>query len=611
MSDLLTTTSLPAESAQDGATPTPSNAATPPTSKPDSNPSAPATQPKPDTTPAPPLSNPTPAPAPAPVPAPGPVPPVVRKMPDFPPWVDNSKMTLTPWKKDSLTILLIGETGVGKTAFMDLLANVCAGRVMEDFKAEHKKDNEAGGSGSGSQTNKPKLYHIKCANGYMVHVLDTPGLADTRGTDFDDAHKAAIAETIKDQIETIDCVLILANGTQERLPIPTKYAITVISGMFPSSIVDNMAFIFTMVANPLQFNFKREGLDVAVRKTKFWAIDNPLAGWLKYQKSLNDEEPPEDFILEDMRETVHATYAKTMKTLNSFFKWVDEGKVQPVKEINDLYNMSNKIEASISDVLARITQTEAQKTELIKLQNQIDTQKQIKKINENFTTIINKPFHVHEGTGEVHNTLCCASECYNNCHEKCSVSFTLDRDKLGRDCNAFWKQRIGPDGGYICDECGHSSKLHQHYRDKWVIKENIETTEDKIAKEKFLAASSEEDRILVMKQNIDEKLKKLETSMADDEEQLSSICSEYNKLALSGSFVGYISQAILLLQMHEKKMTEEGAPADALARMAERIKSLQKRRDVVEQAMRDKKAKNGVVGYLKDKLKSTKEAFIG
>ncbi len=109
-------------------------------------------------------------------------------------------MTLTPWKKDSLTILLIGETGVGKTAFMDLLANVCAGRVMEDFKAEHKKDNEAGGSGSGSQTNKPKLYHITCANGYMVHVLDTPGLADTRGTDFDDAHKAAIAETIKDQI---------------------------------------------------------------------------------------------------------------------------------------------------------------------------------------------------------------------------------------------------------------------------------------------------------------------------------------------------------------------------------------------------------------------------
>lgn len=138
-----------------------------------------------------------------------------------------------------------------------------------------------------------------------------------------------------------------------------------------------MAFIFTMVANPLQFNFKRDGLDVAVRKTKFWVIDNPLAGWLKYQKNLNSDEPPEDFVLEDMRETVHATYAKTMKTLNSFFKWVDERKVQPVKEINDLYNMSNKIEASISDVLARITQTEAQKTELIKLQNEIDTQKQV------------------------------------------------------------------------------------------------------------------------------------------------------------------------------------------------------------------------------------------
>lgn len=143
------------------------------------------------------------------------------------------------------------------------------------------------------------------------------------------------------------------------------------------------------------------------------------------------------------------------------------------------------------------------------------------------------------------------------------------------------------------------------------MKENIETTEDQIAKQKFIDATSEEDRILVVKQQIDKKLKDLEASMAADEEQLSSICSEYNKLALSGSFVGYISQAILLLEMHEKKMTDEGAPADALARMAERIKSLQKRRDIVEQAMRDKKAKNGVVGYLKDKLSSAKEAFTG
>ena len=68
---------------------------------------------------------------------------------------------------------------------------------------------------------------------------------------------------------------------------------------------------------------------------------------------------------------------------------------------------------------------------------------------------------------------------------------------------------------------------------------------------------------------------------------------------------------VYFLTLSEKKMTEEGAPADALARMAERIKSLQKRRDVVEQAMRDKKAKSGVVGYLKDKLNSAKEAFMG
>lgn len=115
---------------------------------------------------------------------------------------DNSKMTLTPWKKQSITILLIGETGVGKTSFLDLLANICAGRVMEEFKEEHERENEYDGPGAGgrSQTMKPKLYRITCANGSIVNILDTPGLSDPRGVEFDDSHKRAIADFIKDQI---------------------------------------------------------------------------------------------------------------------------------------------------------------------------------------------------------------------------------------------------------------------------------------------------------------------------------------------------------------------------------------------------------------------------
>lgn len=179
-----------------------------------------------------------------------------------------------------------------------------------------------------------------------------------------------------DSLDTIDCVVILANGTAAHVSIPTRYTLSIISSMFPSSIVDNVAFLFTMVPSPLHFNFKRETLPDAVRNAKFWGIDNPLVSWLRFQKAVNSGDLPEG-VEEESRDELKHAYDKGLRVLNSFFKWVDERKVQPTKEVDELHRMSNKMEATISNVLAHFTQAEAQKAELIKLQCELDNQKQV------------------------------------------------------------------------------------------------------------------------------------------------------------------------------------------------------------------------------------------
>ncbi|KAL0572167.1 hypothetical protein V5O48_009795 [Marasmius crinis-equi] len=173
----------------------------------------------------------------------------------------NSSMLIQPpWSKQKINIILIGETGVGKTALLNLLANICAGSKLQDYKEMHEVTNEQGGSESGSQTNKPCSYHIVCANGREVNVLDTPGLADTRGIDKDNEHKEAIANTIRDNVEVIDAIIILANGTLARLGVATEYTLNIISGMFPHSIINNIAFLFTMVTDPTSFIFEKTSL---------------------------------------------------------------------------------------------------------------------------------------------------------------------------------------------------------------------------------------------------------------------------------------------------------------------------------------------------------------
>jgi predicted GTPase len=66
------------------------------------------------------------------------------------------------------TILLVGETGVGKSSVLELIANVLIGNAGHyDFDIlDHT--NEQGGSDNQSQTNSARLYEITSKNGIMV-----------------------------------------------------------------------------------------------------------------------------------------------------------------------------------------------------------------------------------------------------------------------------------------------------------------------------------------------------------------------------------------------------------------------------------------------------------
>lgn len=80
---------------------------------------------------------------------------------------------------------------MGKTSFLDLLENVCAGRGVEEFKAEHARETR-------DQSEKPQLHRITCSNGSAINVIDTPGLSNPR--EFNEEHRRALAYFIEEQI---------------------------------------------------------------------------------------------------------------------------------------------------------------------------------------------------------------------------------------------------------------------------------------------------------------------------------------------------------------------------------------------------------------------------
>jgi ABC-type nitrate/sulfonate/bicarbonate transport system ATPase subunit len=67
------------------------------------------------------------------------------------------------------TILLVGETGVGKSTFLEFLANVLTGNDIDRYDfGILDRSNEQHGPSSQSQTNSPRLYELMSHNGIVV-----------------------------------------------------------------------------------------------------------------------------------------------------------------------------------------------------------------------------------------------------------------------------------------------------------------------------------------------------------------------------------------------------------------------------------------------------------
>lgn len=71
--------------------------------------------------------------------------------------------------KAPYTILLVGETGVGKSTLLELIANVLHSKDVDHYDLDTlDHTNERGGSSNQSQTNSARLYEFTSKNGVVV-----------------------------------------------------------------------------------------------------------------------------------------------------------------------------------------------------------------------------------------------------------------------------------------------------------------------------------------------------------------------------------------------------------------------------------------------------------
>ena len=166
-----------------------------------------------------------------------------------------------------LNILLLGETGVGKSTWINGFANYLSYATLEEARLNDgitliassfslqdnafrevdihtgEDDNEIQEVGQ-SSTQLPQTYSFLATEGIAVRLIDTPGIGDTRGIETDKVNMQSILNHIAD-FEELHGICILLKPNNARLGVMFQFCIRELLTHLHRSACQNIVFCFT------------------------------------------------------------------------------------------------------------------------------------------------------------------------------------------------------------------------------------------------------------------------------------------------------------------------------------------------------------------------------
>ncbi|KAK2467589.1 hypothetical protein APHAL10511_000444 [Amanita phalloides] len=473
------------------------------------------------------------------------------------------------------TILLVGETGTGKTTFLSLIANILAGYGPKQYVVIHDEGNEAGGARNQSQTNSAKVYEFISNNAVRLRIVDTPGLVDTRGIAQDELHKASITQAIKDNISSVNAVLILANGTVERLGAATDYALSTLSSIFPRTLADNIGILFTNVASPLSWNFDQDSLPDGLKGTKNnqFLLDNPLAMWKKLNV-LRSQRKTNKRVLAELESAVNEGHNKALREFALLFDWLDTLTPQPTRDIVTLYEQSQEIERNIANALSRASQLGEKKTKLTEIKQSVEGSKMTMEQYENYRNVTTRKVWEQVET-QTFNMICCHPQCYINCHigrEPMPLFHVITQ--ILRLFNIM----------HPCHTCGHPLLHHRTCQSLWEERDAVDVVVDEDAKQKFDEAKQQNDEHRGTMDDLDHDIARLDNDMEETLASIGRLTESYANLSLMGSFAGQVKKSLRLLEVNLEAMRNNKADMRSIELVEQSLESMKRKLRMVEEA---------------------------
>ncbi|KAL9046330.1 MAG: hypothetical protein Q9214_000810 [Letrouitia sp. 1 TL-2023] len=449
---------------------------------------------------------------------------------------------------DELNILIIGETGVGKSTFINAFINYLSydtldGAINNDsldwvipcsfnYQTMDRSDpngtivqrkiqvgqdqDEADGAGGESATQRTMVYPVTLGD-TVIRLIDTPGIGDTRGVEKDKENMSNILGMLSN-FDKLHGILFLLKSNSSRLTLMFRFVMEELLTHLHRDATLNMVFGFTntRISNympgdtytPLDNLLKRHArVDIGLSPRTVYCFDSESFRFLAAEKMGLTMDNIQDFRLsweKSERET---------KRLIEHFRSLTPHAVRSTLSLNQTRALILHLTKPMADIMQTIDKT---------IQLNIDNMDELKDTRLRGDQLQGR-LHwerielVHHSL-EHPRTVCNDVDCKeyrddgngikqtiykSHCHPRCwltGVDVGVVSCSALMNCAAF-------DGKENCTECGHHWENHLHVRHE--LEECTKTVQDEAIVEQLAKNASD---IILKETAIQNVKKKIEES---------------------------------------------------------------------------------------------------
>ncbi|XP_056306666.1 uncharacterized protein LOC130218490 [Danio aesculapii] len=345
-------------------------------------------------------------------------------------------------------ILLVGETGTGKTTLINVMVNYMLGVQRKDKVWFEITDDQSEVSSSHSQTSSITVYEVYLQESPMdLTIIDTPGYGNTQGIQRDKEIAVSLLGLSESEkgINEIDAVCLVIKATQTRLDFRQIYIFDAVQSLFGSDMTENIVFFFTFARGAIPKNVltavKEDQIQCAVNEQNqpvFFLFDN-------CQSDSYDEEYSEN--VDVQHKMLEQSWEISFTGIKRFYSFLDNIKPKSLKMARDVLEQGIQYEKNISSLQSRDQEMVKKQSELKQTLEALEKEEKYFKNDQNFECEVEVEYRemVEVTDPALARGVMCCIDCKENCSyvESWSISLCKSTKCMSTQCTKQCKHING------------------------------------------------------------------------------------------------------------------------------------------------------------------------